>query len=229
MRLLELLPPIEDLLSMQPEEIAPIVLRYLETQPNLNRYNFSLPNAEIESYAQRKSGDVYRVLMEAWMWLEVEGFLAPQPGTTDGWSFVTRKGKKILQEKDFSVYQKGSLLPSSGLDPVLIEKVKPTFIRGDYETAIFQAFREVEVRVRRKANLAETDIGIDLMSKAFKANTGLLTDKTSPVPEQLAKHNLFSGAIGLLKNPTSHRVVSYTDPNEVADLIRFANQLLRLI
>ncbi|MCX6755176.1 MAG: TIGR02391 family protein [Candidatus Nomurabacteria bacterium] len=169
------------------------------------------------------------VLMEAWMWLEVEGFLAPQPGTTDGWSFVTRKGKKILQQKDFSAYQKGSLLPSSGLDPVLVEKVKPTFIRGDYETAVFQAFREVEVRVRLKAGLAETDIGIELMSKAFKANTGLLTDKVAPVPEQLAKHNLFSGAIGFLKNPTSHRVVSYNDPNEVADLIRFANQLLRLI
>jgi uncharacterized protein (TIGR02391 family) len=102
-------------------------------------------------------------------------------------------------------------------------------MKGVQYTAVFQAFREVEVRVRQKGNFAETDIGIDLMSKAFKANTGILTDKTAPVPEQLAKQNLFSGAIGFLKNPTSHRVVSYNNPDEVADLIRFANQLLRLV
>jgi hypothetical protein len=134
MQLVNLLPPLEDFLSMQPEEIAPLVLKYLETQTNINRYNFSLPSREIEEYGKGKSNDVYKILMETWMWLEIEGFLAPQPGTMDGWAFVTRKGTEILKGKDFKVYQKGALLPSAGLDPVLVEKVKPTFIRGDYET-----------------------------------------------------------------------------------------------
>jgi uncharacterized protein (TIGR02391 family) len=227
--LTSLLPPLEDFLTMQPEELAPLILQYLQTQNNINRYNFSLPNSEIETYSEGKSQEVYRILMETWMWLEIEGFLAPKPATTDGWAFVTRKGLKMIANKDFKVYQRGSLLPSNGLDPILIEKVRPTFIRGDYETAVFQAFREVEVRVRQKGNFAETDLGTELMSKAFKSGNGVLTDTSSPIAEQLAKHNLFSGAIGFLKNPTSHRVVSYSDPNEVADLVRFANQLLRLI
>lgn len=224
-----MLPPLEDLLSMEPEELAPIVLKYLETQPNINRYNFSLHSHEMVQHFGRQVDDVYKILMETWMWLEVNGFLAPKPGTQDGWAFVTRKGKTIVSAQDFSSYQKGNLLPPGGLDPILVTKVRPTFIRGDYETAIFQAFREVEVRVRAKGGFAETDIGVALMRDAFKIKTGPLTDKTAPVAEQEAKQHLFAGAIGFLKNPTSHRVVSYTDPNQAADLIRFANQLLKLI
>lgn len=71
--------------EMEPEELAPIVLRYLISASTrgqqLNRYNFSLINdhevrgqlgRQVEEYAQR--------LMEAWMYLEREGFIAPTPG-----------------------------------------------------------------------------------------------------------------------------------------------------
>jgi hypothetical protein len=37
------------------------------------------------------------------------------------------------------------------------------------------------------------------------------------------------GAIGLYKNPSSHRRVDFDDPNAVASLLMFASELIRLV
>ena len=62
----KIFPPIETALELEPEELAPFVLKYLETQRNINRYNFtSGTNPELIEYA----GDHLKVfckrLMEA--------------------------------------------------------------------------------------------------------------------------------------------------------------------
>ena len=46
--------------------------------------------------------------------------------------------------------------------------------------------------------------------------------------EQEAMANLFAGAIGLYKNPQSHRHVP-THPEDAAEVIVFASQLLRIV
>ncbi len=227
-------PPPQEILEMEPEALAPIILRHLQQQPanrnSINRYNFSLPPSSTlyQNLTHGQQLEYGKRLMEAWMYLERQGFVAPMPGTQDGWAFVTRKGQAIVTEQDFDTYQQAHLLPVETTDPVLLHKVKQSFIVGDYETAIFQAFKEVEVRVRDKAKLPTTDIGVDLMRKAFHTQTGPLTESLMDPGEKEARQHLFAGAIGSFKNPPSHRNV-VLNAKEAADIIRIANELLRIV
>lgn len=230
----ELLPPLETLNEMESEEIAPLLLKYLDAVENegshLNRYNFTLDtNPELRNYAEGNTNQVSKILTEAWMWLEREGFLAPSPGEQGEWRFITRKGKRILQEEDFSAYSKSSLLPSENLHPILVRKVKPLFLRGDYDTAIFQAFKAVEVQVRKVGEYAKSDIGVALMRKAFHPKTGKLSNTHSEMSERQAMSDLFAGAIGLFKNPTSHRNIEGVSPDETAGYIKVADCLLKMV
>ena len=114
------------------------------------------------------------------------------------------------------------------VDPVLIRMVKPLFIRGDYDTAVFRAFKEVECGSAKKAGYGNDEYGRELMIHAFGPN-GPLTDKTAPRGEQDLRRELFAGAISQCKNPSSHREVQFDDPTEAVDMICFANQLLRIV
>lgn len=226
----EIFPPIETSLDMEPEELAPFVLKHLKRLDNINIHNYTLgTREEIREYAGGHLEEFRKRLMEAVIWLEREMLIAPQPGQMGDWRFITRRGERILQEEDFKTYARESLLSSQALDPVLVRKVKPLFLRGDYDIAIFQAFKIVEVRVRQKGRYSNNDFGVDLMRKAFHPVTGALTNKQAEKAEKEAMSHLFAGAIGLFKNPSSHRDIGGTSPEETADIIRFANCLLRML
>lgn len=234
----EILPSPAQALELPPEELAVFILKFLSQLPpdqsgHLNRYNFTL-GSNVIPYSGREWADkMARAFMEAWIWLERECFLAPKPGDSNGnWVFITRKGHRLielLKTSDFKTYQLGDLLPSKNLDSILVKDVRPLFLRGDYDTAIFRAFKEVEVRVRKAAKLAPEDVGVQLMRKAFDHKNGLLTDTTVPVAERENLAHLFAGAIGVFKNPSSHREVKFYDPVVAAEAIIFADMLLRFV
>jgi uncharacterized protein (TIGR02391 family) len=147
--------------------------------------------------------------------------------------FVTRRGRKLRSDADFGAFRLGTLLEPRSLDPILADKVAHLFIRGEYDTAIFQAFKEVEVRVRKACakktqQIADETIGINLMSEAFNQKKGALRNQQAVEAERIAMRNLFVGAIGLFKNPSSHRDVKLA-ALEASELIHFANHLLRIV
>jgi uncharacterized protein (TIGR02391 family) len=134
---------------------------------------------------------------------------------------------------DVEAYRKGRILPVGLLQPALAEKVWPQFLRGDHDVAVFQAFKEVEVAVRKAANAkggayANDVVGTTLMRLAFNPNSGELRDNNLVASEREAEGNLFSGAIGHAKNPGSHRDVMLS-PEEAARLIVFASHLLGIV
>jgi uncharacterized protein (TIGR02391 family) len=96
--------------------------------------------------------------------------------------------------------------------------------------AVFAAMREVEIRVRELAGAPASLLGVPLMQQAFAPKSpGPLVDTNAEGGEQEAAMNLFKGAIGLFKNPTSHRAVDYDDPIVASEVVLLADLLLRLL
>ena len=87
----------------------------------------------------------------------------------------------------------------------------------------------MEVAARDSSKFAPTDIGVPLMRKAFDKTNGPLTYPLLQEAEKDAMAHLFAGAIGLYKNPQSHRNVSISDAAEAAELIIIASHLLHTI
>ncbi len=236
----DFLPPPEILIELEPESIAPNLLLYLndfvshDNQGNKLHisHHINEGNSLLRDYAGTHLKQVLLVLAEAWGWLIQQNFLCPYPNdsSSNGWLFISRRGTTIQTSDDFKKYAHISLLPRNVLDTELNKKVWPSFIDGDFDTAIFAAFKEVEVRMRNVAGLDATHIGVNLAREVFHPESGQLTDKISPDKgEKVAYMELFAGSIGVFKNPGSHRPVNYDDPIIVVSLILFANTLLQII
>lgn len=236
-----------DLLALESEEVAGVLLEYLNAlypdepkehtsagQPHRHNFFISLQSVPPYPNAGRELNHrVSLVLMEAWSWLERENFIAVRVGlsSSDDY-FITRRGRRVRARSGLQSYQKANLLPRGKVHPAIADKVYAPFLRGEYDTAVFQAFREVEIAVRAGGAYAQEMVGVKLMREAFRPTQGSiagpLTDKSLPIAEQEGMMNLFAGAIALYKNPQSHRNVP-TEPVDAAEVIMFASHLLRII
>ena len=178
----------------------------------------------------RTGGDNNRATFaaaEAWQWILANALVArtPSQGATEA-VFVTRFGNEVLARGvDF---MRATQRISTDLMPELEAKVRPQYLLGDYELAALAAMREVEIAVRERANLDPKLIGTDLMRQAFKVG-GPLADPAASISETEAQASLYAGAVGLFKNPLSHRRVDYTDPIQASEIVILADLLLRTL
>ena len=233
--LADFFPPPEIILQLQSEELAIPLLKSLISEEEAGRdVNLTRGNYMGLVIGQQLGGEyqneVQKNITEAWSWLEREIMIAPRPQMGGGSTiYVTGRGKELVQQEDINVYIRSNIISRGALDPKLTSKVQHLFLRGDYDTAVFAAFKEVEVRVRKQASLPSSSLGTTLMTEAFKSEGGKLTNPQQIPAERQATMNLFTGAIGLFKNPSSHREVNWEEPAECAELIYLANHLLRII
>jgi len=226
-----IIPVAEQLLALEPEELAGIVLECLnalsENHRMLNRRSFTWGGQQL-SYPQEHRDSISKALTEAWVWLEREGLIAPRPGEEPDFIFVTRRGKQLKNRDGFRSHRQGDLLPRRLLHPLIATKVWSAFIRGEYDTAVFQAFKEVEVAVRQTGRYPNTLVGVPLMRQAFDPDNGPLSDANAPRPERESLAHLFAGAIGSYKNPGSHRHVA-VGPEEAVEMIMLSSHLLKIV
>jgi uncharacterized protein (TIGR02391 family) len=233
-KLSDLIPNYADVLRLEPEQLAGVLLEILldldgSDRQFLHRESFFNQFAGTQSYPNTHGGDVAQATLEAWMWLEREGFLIPRLGNSQyGWVDPSRRAKKAANRNGVAAYRKTTLLPFTELHAAIASSVYPMFLRGDYDTAVFQAFKEVEIAVRSAARLGNDRVGCSLMREAFNPKNGPLSDAQEVPGEQVALMELFAGAIGYFKNPGSHREVEPT-AIEAAEAIMFASRLLRIV
>jgi len=114
------------------------------------------------------------------------------------------------------------------LHPKLTEKCADHFLTKKYDDCILNATKVVEVAVRDAAGLPNTELGVNLMRKAFKPDNPILR-YSDTAAEQEALMHLFSGFIGVFKNPHSHRFLEIKDPLAAYEILSFANHLVGLV
>ena len=212
-----LIPNVEDLLALEVEEVDGILLLHLlsfgtesgdgrVSRGGISQYNFFNILYQRPEYSTQKE-EVSKALMEGWNWLAREGILIPDARQTQSpWFFVSRRAKRLQSRDDFAAYRHASLLPKGNLHELIAAKVYPAFLRGEYDTAVFQAFREVEIVVRDACGFPDDMVGVELMRQALRAvnrpdrsttTPGPPTDTTLPIAEQEGMANLFAGGIAL--------------------------------
>lgn len=67
------------------------------------------------------------------------------------------------------------------------DKVWPAYLRSEFDVAVLQAFKAVEVSVREAAKLSNDLIGEKLTRKAFDPKDGQLTDMQADEGEKEAR------------------------------------------
>ena len=216
----------QDTLVLPVSALALLILGDYKATSGWNWHNWML---ESKSYGTAVDQQVQDALAEGWAWLTTHGLVMRDTTQTSTDALkVTRLGEETLQ------YGLARLAAAErlgmALHPRLAQRIEQQFLLGEYELAVFAAMKEVEVRVRELADLPNSLLGVKLMQQAFSPNSpGPLTDAHADPGEQVAAMNLFSGAIGLFKNSTSHRPMNYDDPSVAGEIVLLADLLLRLL
>ena len=204
------------------------------------RWLFHLLNSQLEMFGNRnddwpkypveRNGEIQLAMAEAWAWLEAQGLLVNAPGQTGGdFRALSRRARQFENEAEFANYAVSRMLQKDALHPKIAQTVWMAFMRNEYDVAVFQAMKAVEVAVREASGLPGRLIGTGLMRQAFHPQTGPLTDMEAEEGERDALSALFAGAIGTYKNPHSHRDVQLADPRAAVEIIMLANHLLRIV
>ncbi len=211
----------DEIEALPVDRLGMVVLRKFAegTEPHLYNYLNSWRNAGLDARSP-----TMHALCEACDWLRNSGLVSESNGIDRG--FITRLGRNVL-ERGLGFLGAVTTL-GEDVHP-RIAGVRSQFLLGEYELAAFAAMRQVEVRVRELGGFADADLGRHLMRAAFKPGEGPLHDPATEPGEQMGMSDLFAGAIGVFKNPTSHRVVTFDDPAEAAEVISLASLLLRIL
>ena len=232
-------PTIEEANELPVDELAIRILEYFGDLPDLDnmisRRGIGNPGVWVEGgmnddeVAAAKAASMR--CLEAVDWLVHHGLVAPRQEAT-GFTetgYITPRGREMLASDNGLAKLRAEERLNITMHPLLERKIRAQFLLGEYELAAFAAMREVEIRVRSLGGYANSDIGYDLMRKAFNVGTGPLTDPGQVPGEKQGTSDLFAGAIAVFKNPSSHRQVDFEDPTVASEIVLLADLLLRLL
>jgi len=198
--LAQAIPDVGVLLNLEPELLGAKMLfllrkrsftnnMFMPHQLNYELWEQSTLPGHQTIYPRDRQGAAEIALMEAWAWLEAQGLiiLAPEPNGRNGWRILTRRAKRFESEAEFVNYAVARMLQREMLNPRIADKVWMAFMRGEFDVAVFQAMKAVEVSVRNAGGFGNNVVGVPLMREAFAPDKGPLTETTTERGEQVAR------------------------------------------
>lgn len=225
------IPDINALRQLTLEERARLLLQFLQhanrTQlPVLNRSHLLQPHYFFDYEAHERVLAIASVA-DTWSWLEQNRLIAPIPGQQMGWIFITPHGELLANAANIAAYRAAVWLPAERMHPAIVDNTKPDFMRGDYQRAVFQAFKEVETAVRETTGDHFMD-AVPLMRKAFARGRGALTNPNDTEEVQHGLLLLMTGAMAYFRRAADDP--SHVLPaEEVVEILLFASHLRRIV
>jgi uncharacterized protein (TIGR02391 family) len=218
--------------NLSTEQLGMLILRDLDDNYDV-RENFTNIDAWRDAAVRAYRGDegAQRAITEAVHWLRTKGFVMQHPSQSSAcFVYVTKAGEDVL-DNGIAGHQMRERLD---VDVVRdLQPAKDLYLQGRFDTAAFEAMKAVEVAVRDAAQHPKDQQGSELLGvklmRAALGKEGSLADPNVDGGEQVAAMELFSGAIGLFKNPSSHRYVDFDDEVLAAEVVILADLLLRLL
>jgi hypothetical protein len=142
--------------------------------------------------------------------------------------YPTKFGFQFLESEFKRVVKQWTILPEQYIHQKIMNKAFELLSKRQFESAVLQAFKCIEIAIRDRAKLSPDDVGIKLIRKALDPAKGPLTDMSLPMGEREAMANYIAGAYGLYKNPCSHRDVKM-DFFEAFERVITASNILKIV
>ena len=173
-KLTELVPDIETLLEMVPAELAGVAIEQLISAEKASEKDLLHPAAfcrQHESFGQQLAPGVAeritKQLAEALSWLKTHGLIASSPESpVSGYFFVTRMGREVGSGKSLAAFRKAGELPKERMHLSIAERCHAQYIRGEFDSAVFEAYKTLEVKVREAAKLPQSLLRTALARRA---------------------------------------------------------------
>ena len=223
-------PSIEALNGATPEQVGVALVLHMQIDGNrLSPHNFQ-GNITHWYGSQGSPPWLMQRVSEGMQWALQFLLAVPDLSQPAGaWYVLSRSGSEFSPETDIDRLTLERLLPEFLLHPTIRSASIGIFQIGKYDAAVFEAFKTVENAIREAAEFPADAHGMPMAAKAFNAETGPLAVPDDPAGERQAMQQLMAGAVGVFKNPRSHRNVDLADPTEAAQMLIIASHLLRIV
>jgi uncharacterized protein (TIGR02391 family) len=237
--ILRIFPTADLLIAGLPAPIQRAVLRHIVEFTNSKMHPMTTCNDVVTrllehggyAYDVAKRRAVETSISRAWKALEDYGLVEPPDidNGKNGYRIVTEKGLALDSESDFEAAVVRGSISRALFHPALPDAAWNAFTSGDYDTAVFEAFKAIEIAVRTKGGFSSTDFGAAMMQKAFDPVTGPLTNAAATPQRRKRRCELFTGAFDELRNPKAHGDPTITNPLLAVEEMMIAGALRRIV